>query len=93
MPITHEALLEVGYKHHVCGYYCAPYPADGATYRLELQATVFESKGDGKGLLPKAGTEEWRAYITHTDLPTIRRFKTMSELNYFHKGMCGAWLF
>jgi len=87
LPITHEALLILGYKRHVCGYYCAPYPADGSTYRLDWSAVIFD------GNKPRLGTEEWRAYITNNECSTIRRFKTLSELNYFHKGMCGAWLF
>lgn len=86
-PITHAALVLLGYTHHVCDYYCAPPPADGATYRLEYKATHF------KGGKPVEGTEEWRAFLTHCDLPTIRRFKTLGELRDFHKGMCGGVLF
>jgi hypothetical protein len=41
-------------------------------------------------LQPVKGTEKWRAFLTHSDLPTIMRFETMGELNLFHKGMCGA---
>ena len=36
-PITHEALLDLGYSRHVCGYYCAPYPAHGGTYRIDFE--------------------------------------------------------
>ncbi len=87
IPLSHEVLIELRYTHHVCGYYCAPFPADGAIYRLELQATIFD------GNKPRKGTEEWRAYIINDDSSTIRRFKTIGELNYFHKGMVGSWLF
>lgn len=89
-PITHAALVLLGYTHYDCdsyGYYCPPPPADGATYRLEYKATRFTG---GK---PVKGTEEWRAFLTHKDLPTIRRFKTLGELRDFHKGMCGGILF
>lgn len=86
-PITHAVLVLLGYKHHVCDYYCPPHPADGGIYRLEFKATHF------KGGNPVEGTEEWRAYLTHSDLPTIRRFKTLGELRDFHKGMCGGVLF
>ena len=86
-PITHATLVLLGYTHHVCDYYCAPPPAHGETYRLEYKATHF------KGGKPVEGTEEWRAFLTHSDLPTIRRFKTLGELRDFHKGMCGRVLF
>lgn len=92
-PITHEELIALGYTYHPCSYYCPPFPANSGHYQLELKATRFESKGEGKGLLPIKGSEEWRAYLTHSDLPTIRRFKNLGELNHFHKGMCGAYLF
>lgn len=87
-PISHAALVLLGYSHNpTCDYYCPPAPAHGGTYRLELQATQFV------GGEPVKGTEEWRAYLTDENLCTIRRFKTLEELNYFHKGMCGEWLF
>lgn len=87
-PISHAALILLGYSHHsVCDYYCPPPPANGGTYRLEFAATVYQ------GREPVKGTEEWRAYLTDDNLSTIRRFKTLEELNYFHKGMCGGWLF
>lgn len=87
-PISHAALVLLGYSHHAgCNYYCPPPPAHGGTYRLEYAATMYN------GREPVKGTEEWRAYLTDENLSTIRRFKTLEELNYFHKGMCGAWLF
>ena len=86
-PITHAALVLLGYTHHVCDYYCPPPPANGSTYRLEFKATHF------KGNKPVEGAEEWRAFLTHSDEPTIRRFKTLGELRDFHKGMCGGILF
>ena|SRR5690606_7138488 len=87
-PISHATLLLLGYSYHpICDYYCPPAPADGGTYRLELRATQFI------GREPVKGTEEWRAFLTDENLSTIRRFKTLEELNYFHKGMCGEWLF
>ena len=87
-PISHAVLVLLGYSHHSsCDYYCPPPPADGGTYRIELRATQF------KGNEPIKGTEEWRAFLTDENLCTIRRFKTLEELNYFHKGMCGEWLF
>lgn len=92
-PLSEKALILLGYSkfNESCSYLLPPTPAHGSTYRIELQATIFESKG--KGLSPVEGTEEWRAYLPYDILPTIRRFKTLGELNYFHKGMCGAWLF
>lgn len=86
-PITHYRLMLLGYKYHVCKYYCAPAPADGSTYRLESRATQFDNQG------PVDGTEEWRAYLVCGDLPTIRRLRTLGELRDFHKGMCGGVLF
>jgi hypothetical protein len=86
-PINHASLILLGYTYHICGYYCAPPPADGGTYRLEYKATRFNA---GK---PVEGTEEWRAYLTYNDKPTIRRFKTLGELRDFHKGICGGVLF
>jgi len=85
--ITHERLILVGYTHYSGTDYCAPYPANGGTYRLELKATQYTR---GKSV---KGTEEWRAFIMNKDLSTIRRFKTMGELKDFHKGMCGGVLF
>lgn len=87
LPISHEYLISLGYSQNTVGEYCPPYPASAATYRVGLQATRFV------GERPVEGTEEWRAYLTFANLPTIRRFKTLGELNYFHKGMCGSWLF
>lgn len=84
-PITPTILILIGYTK-VNDYYCAPPPADGSTYRLEFQATAWH------GNTPIKGTEEWRAYLTNSDLSTIRRFKTVGELNHFHKGMCGEYL-
>lgn len=86
-PITHGLLVMLGFKHHVGGYYCPPYIPGGNDYRLEYEATQFQG---GK---PIKGTEEWRAYLTNTDLSTIRRFKTIGELRDFHKGMGGGMLF
>jgi hypothetical protein len=87
IPLSHDALLALGYTYHPIGYYCPPAPADCGMYRINKQAVIFNNN------LPKKGTEEWRAYLTSQDLPTIRRFKTLSELNYFHRAMCGTWLF
>ncbi len=86
LPISHEGLIILGYKYHTCKYYCPP-GYDCGIYRLELQATAFE------GNKPIIGTEKWRAYLTNNDLSTIKRFKNFSELNYFHRGMVGKWLF
>lgn len=86
--VSHAALVLLGYFYHdICNYYCPPPPANGGTYRIELKATHF------RGNKPVEGTEEWRAYLTNDTCSTIRRFKTLGELNYFHKGMCGQWLF
>lgn len=91
-PINHATLIQLGYNHHIGDYYCPPPPARCDTYRLELKATQHE------GLNPIKGTETWRAFLTDENLKTIRRFtirrfKNLGELNYFHKGMCGEWLF
>jgi hypothetical protein len=86
-PLNHAALVLLGYQKHIAGYYCPPFPANGSTYRVDLQATQF------KGNEPIKGSEKWRAYLTHPDLPTIRRFETLGELRDFHKGMCGGVLF
>lgn len=87
-PISNAALIVLGYSlHTTLRYFCPPEPANGATYRLEFSATIFKK---GK---PVEGTEKWRAYLTHPDRPTVRRFETLGELNDFHKGMCGVYLF
>jgi len=85
-PITYTALVLLGYDFND-SYYCPPPPAHGGTYRIEFRATQFDKN------IPVKGTEEWTAYLTHSDTPVIRRFKYLGELNYFHKGMCGDWLF
>lgn len=84
--INENVLLKLGYKKHILGHFCPPSPAHSGLYQLEFEATVFI------GNKPVKGTEEWRAYLTCRDLPTIRRFKTVEELNFFHKGMCGQYL-
>ena len=91
-PITHENLILYGYTHHWT-YYCAPHPAHGGTYRLKFESTSF--LGSSEGLKPVKGTEEWKAFLTYGEKgeTTIRHFKTMGELNYFHMGMCGGWLY
>lgn len=86
--ITQSTLILLGYSYHKSGmYYCPPSPAHGGTYRIEFKATCFE------GNKAISGTEEWRAFLTNDTCSTIRRFRTLGELNYFHKGMCGEWLF
>ena len=86
-PITHEALLLLGYtQHEICKYYCAPLPAHGGTYRLELRATSFIDRE------PVKGSEKWRAYLPYEDCPTIRGLKNLGELKDFHRGMCGGIL-
>ena len=86
-PLSHAALVLLGYDYNpMCDYYCPPAPAHGSTYRLDFRAVMW------KGPDPIEGTEEWRAYLPVNDLPTIRRFKTLGQLNHFHKGMCGEWL-
>jgi hypothetical protein len=84
-PITHAALILLGYSRHVGGYYCSPFTKH-SHYQLEFAATQFKNG-------PVKGTEKWRAYLTDTNLCTIRRFETLGELNYFHKGMGGEYLF
>lgn len=87
-PISHAALILLGYSYNsACNYYCPPAPAHGGIYRIELRPTQFI------GGSPVKGTEKWTAYLTDENLCAIRRFKTLEELNYFHKGMCGKWLF
>lgn len=98
-PITHERLVAAGYKpwdwkkkQGVAWYYCPP-DIDCGRYRLAFDATQFKGGGAGTGaMVPVEGTEEWRAYLTSGDLPTIRRFKTMGELSDFHVGMGGRAL-
>jgi hypothetical protein len=86
-PISKGVLLLLKYTYHPIGYFCPPPPAHGGTYRLEYSATQY------KGGDPVPGTEEWRAFLTDENLTTIRRFKTVGELNHFHKGMYGSYLY
>lgn len=42
-PLSHAALVLLGYWHHpACDYYCPPPPADCGIYRLEFRATHFK---------------------------------------------------
>lgn len=87
-PISHAVLILLGYSHHdTFYYYCPPPPANGGTYRIKFQATKFIG---GK---PVKGSEKWIAYLPIENSPTIRIFNNLEELNYFHKGMCGKFLF
>jgi hypothetical protein len=86
-PISKGLLILLGYAMNSCDEFCPPYPCDGGTYRVNLQATIFQG---GK---PVKGTEKWRAYLTDSNNCTIRRFSNLGELNYFHKGMCGVYLY
>lgn len=88
LPISHEALLFLKFTYHPgCKYYCPPFPANGSTYRLKHEATIF------MGSDPVAGSEQWKAFIPLNSEPTIRRFDTLRELNFFHKGMCDSYLY
>ena len=83
-PITHSALILLGYSYHLDLYYCPPLPAGGGDYRIDHEPTHI------KGGVPVKGTEVWRAYLTSDGAPTIRTFKTIQQLNNFHKGICDS---
>lgn len=86
-PITHDALISYGYSQPLSSYYCPPPPAHAGIYRLEYVPTRFNGK------VPISGSEQWRAYLPDDNGTFIKSFCNLNELNYFHKGMCGAWLF
>lgn len=81
--LIHAALLLLGYEHvHIFDYYAPPLPACAGTYKIDH----FQTHPDGR--------KSWRAFIDgRNERHTVRFIYTLGELNFFHKGMCGAYLF
>ena len=77
-PITHEALLSLGYTHHY-DFYKKP-PIEEKIHGLGIYILMYIEK-------------EWTALLTNKDLSPIRTLKTLGELQDFHQGMCGTNLF